>query len=40
VGLTFADVITAIIAIPAMLISGLTIYCLLMLAKELIVNRR
>lgn len=39
-GLTFADVITAIIAIPALLIAGLTIFCLVILVKELIGNRR
>lgn len=39
-GLSFADVITGVVAIPAFLIAGLTIYCLVILAKELIVNRR
>lgn len=39
-GLSFGDVITGVVAIPAFLIAGLTIYCLVILLKELISSRR
>ena len=39
-GLSFADAITGVVAIPAFLVAGLTIYCLVILVKELIGSRR
>lgn len=38
--LSFAEVITVVVAIPAFLIAGLTIYCLVILVKEVIVKGR
>lgn len=38
--LTLFDVITVIVSIPAFLVAGLTVYCVIGLAKELITNRR
>lgn len=38
--LTVYDVITALVSIPALLVAGMTVYCAVILAKELIINRR